>query len=380
MKIGIVSQYYPPEPANIPAQLAEGLRDRGHDVRVITGYPNYPEGKLYPSFKRRKREIRGGIRVRRIPLFIDHSQSALKRMLNYVSFGFSVAAHRRLLADCDIIYVYATQPTPALGLMGLPYVLHVQDLWPDTIVGSGMTGRAGRVIERALTPWLRRLYQRARAVIGISPTMTGTLVRRGAPADRAHFVYNWANEGVTPTGENLLPRRGIVYAGNLGEMQALDTVVEAARISGEHVYLVGAGTQEAHLREIAPENVTFVGRVQPEQMGDVNAQSDFQVVSLRDLPLFRFTIPSKTQNALAAGIPVIAAVPGDVAHIITENGLGFAVPPEDPEALAEAFQAAAALSDEERAAMGVRARQYYEANMSLQAGIDQIETILEAQK
>ncbi len=388
MKIGIVTQYYPPEPASIPAHLAEGLRDRGHQVRVLTGFPNYPAGELYDGYRQRRRhtETVNGIHVRRAPLYIDHSQNPVKRLVNYLTFGLSAAREWAWLRRCDVIYVYATQLTPAIGpdLWGVPYVLHVQDLWPDSILGSSMVGRAGRVVENVLSPWIRRLYRRAAATIGISPKMRDTLVERGVPEDRAHYVYNWANEGVPQTGQVDIPRRpgvvNIVYAGNFGEMQALDNVMEAARLAGEgfHLYLVGSGTHEAQLRAEAPDNVTFVGRVDPSQMGAVNRQSDFQLVSLKDLPLFEFTIPSKTQNAFAEGIPIIASIPGDVARIVTEQQLGFAAEPENPESLAAAFRSAAALSVEDREMMGNRAQSYYQQQMSQQAGIDRIEAILEA--
>ena len=123
-------------------------------------------------------------------------------MANYVSFGLSAATARSFAREVDVVYVYATQMTPALGPWlwrltgGAPYVLHVQDLWPDSITGSSLVkgGLGARVVDAALTLGSPSVYRHAAAVIGIAPTMVETLIKRGVDRRKAHLVYNWADE------------------------------------------------------------------------------------------------------------------------------------------------------------------------------------------
>ena len=399
MKIAIVTQYYAPEAIRIPDALARRLAARGHEVRVITGYPNYPDGELFPHYKQRWNHVESveGVQVRRVPLFISHSYNPIARFANYLTFGWSAAFARTWVRSADVVYVYATQMTPAIGpslwhaIFRTPYVLHVQDLWPESVTGSSMVGGgiAKRVIEGLLRPWLRYLYRTASATIAIAPSMARMLVERGVPRNRIHTVLNWSATESDADAIEKTPSRShvsIVYAGNLGDHQSLDTVIEAAnavkRLENLRVTIVGSGVAEKKLRELArsldAHNVTFKGRVAPEEMGKIYAESDFQIVSLKDLKIFDGTIPSKLQASLFHGIPVITTVRGDVKKLVQANGIGFACDPEDVEQLAGAFRQAAALEPEQRARMGKVAKDYYDRSMSIDSGVTQIEEILQS--
>ena len=398
MRVLIVSQYYPPEAVPLPADLAHGLAQRGHRVKVLTGYPNYPTGRVFPGYRQRWRstEDDGGVQVWRVPLFADHSQSAVRRLLNYASFALSSATARRLSRGADVVYVYATQMTAGFGPWlwrvtgGRPYVLHVQDLWPDSIVGSSMMtgGTKAKVVSGVLGPWLRSAYRRAGAVIGIAPTMVSTLVSRGTPAERTHLVYNWADAGepVTPA----LPpaerdRAVVVYAGNVGDMQDLATAVHAAHATvdaGVELTIVGDGVLKPELQALATrlgaDNVRFLDPVPRERMAEVYAAADYALVSLKDMPVFRGTIPSKLQAVLAAGLPVITTVQGDVRALVEGAAAGLTADAEDVGSMTDAFRAAAALPAEERAAMGRRGRDLYDTSFSRDSGISTIERLLTA--
>jgi len=393
----IVSQYYPPENAAIPAALARALTERGHCVRVLTGYPNYPEGRIFEGYRQRwrARERHDEVDVLRVPLFIDHSQSALRRMLNYASFAASAATARRFAAGADVIYVYATQMTPALGPWlwrltgGAPYVLHVQDLWPDSITGSSLVsaGRGAQVIDALLGPWLRAVYRRAADVIGIAPTMVATLVDRGVAQPRAHLVYNWAEEQDAAPPAYVPAADGttrLLYAGNVGDMQDLETAVRAvhqARDAGVHLTIVGDGVALLRVRELAEDlgatNVAFKGRVPSDQIGELYQQADFALVTLKDLPAFTGTIPSKFQAALASGVPVITTVHGDLRNLVEQLGVGFTANAEDAASLELALRSAAGCDQRERQALRDRARNAYSSQFSRQAGTDAIATIIE---
>jgi colanic acid biosynthesis glycosyl transferase WcaI len=396
MKILIVSQYYAPENVAIPSTLARSLAAKGHRVSVLTGYPNYPEGRLFDGYRQRwrAREADGTVDVLRVPLWIDHSQGAVRRILNYASFGLSAATAFAFGRDADVIYVYATQMTPALApwlwrvFGGAPYVLHVQDLWPDSIAGSSLvSGRAARTVNAALTPWLSSVYRRAAAVIGIAPTMVQTLIERGVDPRRAHLVYNWADEQPLAGAATEPPRQrgaSILYGGNVGDMQDLETAVRAAhqaRDAGVTLTIVGDGVALPRVRAVAEQlgstNVTFLGRVPPEQMGAYHRSADYALVTLKDLPAFKGTIPSKLQTALSHGRPVITTVQGDVRTLVDELGVGFTADAEDAEALESAFRRAAALAGPARTDMAERARSAYSGRFSLEAGIAAVEQVLQ---
>ncbi|MHC9045959.1 glycosyltransferase family 4 protein [Microbacterium saperdae] len=398
MKVLIVTQYYPPEAVPLPADLARGLAERGHSIKVLTGYPNYPTGRIFPGYRQRWRgsETQDGVELHRVPLFADHSQSALKRMLNYFSFALSSATARRLSRGADIIYVYATQMTAGFGPWlwrvtgGRPYVLHVQDLWPDSITGSSLVagGAKERLISGMLGPWLRSAYRRAAAVIGIAPTMVSTLVERGVAPERAHLVYNWADAG-QPVESALAPistpRAEIVYAGNVGDMQDLGTAVRAAHAAaddGVALTIVGDGVARQSLRELADEigarNVRFEDPVPRDRMPEIYARADYALVSLKDMPVFRGTIPSKFQAVLSAGIPVVTTVQGDVRALVEGASVGLTADAESVGSLEAAFRSAAALTPEERTSMAERGRSMYDTLFSRESGISRIEELLSA--
>lgn len=400
MKIAIVSQYYHPEPVAIPTTLAEELARRGHQVTVVTGFPNYPDGRVYSGYRLRSRQVETvrGVRVLRVPLFPDHSGRALLRMANYATFAASSTVAMAALRSADAVYVYATQMTAALGpqlwrtLGRAPYVLHVQDLWPESITGSSLvSGRVAQTIDAVLEPWLRSAYRRASHVIAIAPTMAASLESRGVDRAKLTTLLNWADESPIQSRDAPIQIRGsgerleIVYAGNLGDLQGLETAIRAMalleRPNHAHLHLFGSGVAEPQLRELAASlairNVTFHGRVPPSALAAVARQSDFQLVSLRDLPIMLGTIPSKLQASLRDGVPVIASVGGDVKRLVEAFGFGLAVSPEDPGALAKAIQAAISLDGASREAMARRARHTYKTTMSLEHGVDVIERLLE---
>lgn len=401
-RVLIVSQFYWPEGTSYAEDLAIALSARGHRVRVITGYPNYPAGEIYPGYRQRwraKERIRD-IQVLRVPLFIDHSQSAVRRALNYSSFGLSVASARDFARNADVVYVYATQMTAAFGpwlwrvLGGTPYVLHVQDLWPDSIVGSSLVGnpRVGGAITRTLTPGLREAYRRAAGIVGIAPTMVRILQDRGAAPERTHLVYNWSSDSnmlaaETPTVAvpNKDARIRFIFAGNTGDMQDLETLVRAAHLCRDddlEVLIVGDGIALPRLRQLADQlgaaHVKFTGAVPESDMPHFYRSSDFGLVTLKDLPAFRGTIPSKLQAQLAFGLPVVTTVQGDVRSMVEANGLGFAAEPENPESLAAVLREAASISDSARRILSDRALETFHRQFAESSGVTKLEHILVA--
>lgn len=402
MRIGIVTQWYSPEPIFIAGNLAEELAARGHTVKVLTTFPNYPLGRIYPGYRQRwgHRTTTERLTVRRVPIYPNHDSSAARRAVNLLSFAASSSlAAPRFLSDVDVVYSYSPPPTtfaaPAVlrRFQRIPIVLHVQDMWPESVTASAIApgGRAGRMIDRGLAATMRHLYRNSAAIAVIAPSMAELVVRRGADPGRVRVVLNWTDERLfrpeTPTAQARRTlgdrgRRTIMYAGNMGPFQRVETAIRAAAAVADraNLVLVGSGTEEEDARRLAADiradNVRFLGRRPPEQMVALYAAADFQLVTLRDLPALRGTVPSKLQAALACGSPVIVSANGDAADLVASTGVGLTCPAEDWRALAERFAAAAAMPADELTAMGRRARQVYQERMSLRVGADQIEDML----
>lgn len=399
MKILVVSQYFPPENTPIPASVSDGLNAAGHQVRVLTGFPNYPTGRLVSGYRQawRTHEQVHGIDVLRVPLWVDHSQSVIRRTLNYGSFALSAATASGFARGADVIYVYATQMTPALGPWlwriagGAPYVLHVQDLWPDSIMGSSLvgSGRATKLVDTLLTPWLTSVYRRSAAVVGIAPSMVEMLAERGVARSKLHLVYNWADErqAVRTADRDARPSSDggatILYAGNVGDMQALEVAVQAARNARDarvRLQIVGDGMALSRVKALAhalqAENVEFHERVPQAEMTRYYSGADYALVSLKDLPAFRGTIPSKVQNSLAHGLPLITTVQGDVRKIVEDAGVGHTADSESVVSLENAFRQAASDSAQTRRLMTQKALIMHTERFSRSAAITAIEGIL----
>jgi glycosyltransferase involved in cell wall biosynthesis len=395
MKIGILSYHFPPEPAFIPGSLAEELAARGHEVRVLTGFPDYPGGHVYPGWRQRWRHQTHSERltVRRVPRYAAGDGSA--RMASWLSFAGSVAlTGRRYLGDVDALYVFQLPAVTfaAAGLLRLlgrvPTVLHVQDVWPEEEPSrAGETRRwSGR-----LDATLRRIYQEAGAVAVTAPSMRDLVVAGGADPDRVRVVLNWTDERIfRPTeasraARNLIRRddRSVVmHAGTIGVRQGLETAVRAAAALGDRLdlVLVGSGAEERRVRGLAAElradNVRFVDRRSPPDMPELYAAADYQLVMLRDLPELRGMVPGKLQAALSCAAPVVASAGGDTVALVERARAGLSCPPEDWAALADRFWLASAIPPPARAEMGRRGRDAYLREMSLRTGVDRIEGLL----
>lgn len=404
MRIAFISQWYDPETgsAAIPGSIVRALSCRGHDVTVVTGYPNYPTGKIYPGYRIRllRRERCDGTEVLRIPIYPAHGSNPLKRALFFLSFMISGSTWGAWLSrSADAALVYSTSSTVGLAAVVLrrvfrvPVVLYIQDLWPDSVMASGMVkGPVGRVAWGALS-WLARLgYEAADRVAVISPGMRDVLVERGVNADKIDLVYNWVDEemfkpvaAVKGTPETF----DVMYAGNLGKVQGLDVAVRAMTLLRDRpeirLRLVGGGVAEEALKGLVTEfglegRVLFEGSRPLTQMASILASADLQLVCLKNLPLFRATMPSKTQAVLACALPVLISAPGDVADLVSRSRSGLAVPPEDPEGLARAIRSFADMSPDQRARFGANGRRFYERELSSSVGSERLEASLQAAK
>lgn len=272
MRIGIISQFYAPEPgpAQLPTALAECLQQRGHQVRVVTGFPNYPLGELAGGYTlhRKQDEERGGALVRRVYLHPDHG-SARGRAANYASFGASsVVNGLNFLRGAEALWVNASPitlawPIWAARALGIPTVSHILDLWPESLYGTGFGDRlSGPIANRLLHAWTNSIYRGSDKVAYISPSVGDLLQRRGVPRDKLHYIPMWADEQVfRPHGHSMrrelnIPSDAIVvtYAGALGRAQGILPLIDACSMVDDPRFvciIAGSGVEEDAVRDVA---------------------------------------------------------------------------------------------------------------------------------
>ena len=377
MKLLFLSMHYAPEPCDSrTSRLARLMAARGHRAQALTSFPNYPHGRVYDGYRQRLRERKtvNGVEVVRVPMFPDHSLSCKRRALSYLSFGASAAFLGGLFTSRpDVLWIHHPPLTTALAgwllatVKRVPYVLEIHDLWPETLVSTGM------VREGFVTRGIRRvcdfLHHRATAIVVTSPGMKRNLVGHGTDADKIRVFPQFADERAfraEPRDEEfgrthaLEGRFNVVFAGNIGTAQVLDVVLDAASSLGDlplvQFVVLGDGVERARLEAAARErdlaNVRFLGHRPGAEMPAFFAWADALLVHLKNDPLFSITIPSKTQAYLAAGRPILCGVAGDAADVVASAGAGLVFPPEDATALTDAVRRLAAMPSEAREAMG----------------------------
>jgi glycosyltransferase involved in cell wall biosynthesis len=305
--------------------------------------------------------------------------------------SFAVAASfgaLRLLGSSDLNVVYASPATAAAPALvaklrhGVPYVLVVQDVWPDSVFAAGFLteGPIHRTAHDWLSTFVNSVYRHASHIVVISEGMRRLLISRGVPAERLTVIYNWASEqdGLSPL---TFPNRSkveplhLMYAGNVGAPQGLDNVIRAlARVPREkfHFTIVGGGSGLQSLRELVRReglsNVDFKEPVSPSALRQLQAGAHVHLVSLIDDPLFRVTIPSKLQELMNSGVAILAVAPGEVADLVSQAAAGLAVTPGDDSTLADALMDLSDRPNEWFSACGLSGRRFYQARMGSAVG------------
>ena len=386
MKILVVSHYFWPEQFRIN-DLVLALKERGHDVSVLTGMPNYPSGKLFEGYSwwKKRYDNMDGVPVYRVPMFLRREGRGWQLALNYLSFvifGCLLAPWYFRKQDFDVIFVYEPSPftvgVPAIlmrKLKNAPILFWVQDLWPESLSAAGAV--KSPAVLKAVGRIVRWIYSRCDRVLVQSQSFFDPAVQAGAIREDTLYYPNWAESFYRPLSpsevvlDNVNMPNGfrIMFAGNLGEAQSLETIVAAAsRLKHEteiQWVLIGDGRRANWMRsEVKRQglsgSVSFLGSYPAEDMPDFFASTDLLLVTLKADEVFAQTIPSKIQTYMACGRPIVAAVNGEGAKVIREAGAGLAVAAEDDEALADAVLAFYRMRESERTEMGRSARIYYE--------------------
>jgi colanic acid biosynthesis glycosyl transferase WcaI len=402
MRVLIFSQYYYPEPIPKPHELAEKLHSDGHEVSVLTGYPHYPAGKLADGYRHglMMREKIRNIPVLRLFEMPYENTKPMQRMINYLSFMCTSILGAFLTPKVDVMYVWHPPLTIGLAawaiakIKGIPFIYDVQDIWGHFTVLSGMVKEGSLTIKviRRLERWVG-----AQADHLIVQTEAGRdyFVERGVRPERIAILPHWIDEQMFAEAgladrERLRREMNwqdefiVLFAGNLGTVQGLDSVVEAAqRIPNgkAKIVFVGDGTDKPRLEKIAEElkvgdKLQFVDRQPIERMPAFMAAADALLINLKKSEFTKFVIPSKTVAYLASGKPILMSAGGASEDLIREARAGLTVEPDDSEKLAEAIDEMCRMSKDELNRLGANGRDFLLKYLSKNKVIAEYENLI----
>lgn len=398
MKILIVSQYFWPESFRIN-DVAAGLVERGHEVTVLTGMPNYPQGWFYDGYGpvKPREEDYGGVRVLRVPLLPRRSSGNVWLSLNYLSFAVSASLLGPFVCrgEYNLILVYEPSPVtvgiPAVVLKwvkGLPIMFWVQDLWPESL--SAAEAVHDQRILNAVALLVRFIYKHCDRVLVQSRAFAPRVESLGVEPEDVLYFPNWAEELYRPVDPDTLsaeraempPGFTMMYAGNVGAAQSFETILEAAGRLRDRPDISWVIMGEGRMRDWVArrvkqmgleKSVLLLGSRPIEAMPRYFALADVLLVSLRKAPIFSLTIPSKIQSYLASGRPILASLDGEGARVIRESGAGLVSPAQDAQGLAESVLEMYNRPSDERREMGRSGRAYFEEHFRREKLLDRLE-------
>lgn len=379
-RVLVLTQVFHPEPNFITADVAKALA-RNCDVTVVTAHPNYPHGRFYPGtrFLRVERSVSNGVVIWRVPFFPDHSLSTVRRAISYLSFAAVAAAVAPFVAGRpDTVWVYYGPFTTGISSLFFKLVYRSRlvftcaDLWPESFMAAGVV--KSRLVMSLAGAYNRALHRAADLIVCATRGTRRRFEEDGIPPERLTVIPVWIG-GTGELARQVRPRypesMGIVYTGNLGPAQKIDTLILAAAAlqqegSPVRFDIYGSGASEEELRALADRigatNVNFHGRVPLEEAFNASASGLAQIICLRPSPLFTKTVPSKLFSAFAAASPILYGLQGEAQTLAAESRGGISFDPSDPQTLVNAVKKLLSLSVSDRDAMRARLRQYFFEN------------------
>jgi colanic acid biosynthesis glycosyl transferase WcaI len=397
VKILYISQYFPPEmgaPAARAAELAYHWAQAGHDVSILTGFPNHPTGVVPEEWRPRLRrliykETIEGVQVFRTWLWPLPNRKAHERMRNYASFCISAAVRGMAIPRPDVII--ATSPQLLVGLAGwwlvfsrqIPFVFEVRDLWPESLTAVGV-GDENSLLHRTLAKIAGFLYQKADRIVVVTPAFREHLIRHWrVPEEKIAVVENGVETDLfSPQSEasNQAIRRHlnaeekflVCYIGTMGNAHGLETLLDAAATLQHDqpnvlFLLIGEGAEKERIKSLAQScnlaNILFLDQQPREKIPAFISASDASLVLLKKTEVFKTVIPTKMLEFMSCARSVILGVDGQAREIVEAAGAGLIIEPENSEALAQAIQSLAAQPDL-RAKLGQKGREYILRNFS----------------
>lgn len=383
MKILVVTQYFWPEQFRIN-DLCNALVERGHEVTVYTGLPNYPEGKFFKGYSLKGPYVEnyGKIKVIRTPLIPRGNKKSIQLIANYLSFFIisTLLAPFLLREKYDKIFIYQLSPVfsaiPAIfikKLKSIPIIMWVTDLWPESLSATGVVkNKKALSFVQKIVNWI---YRNSDIIYISSEGFKNKIKANGIDEKKIKFWPQWAEAlfDRKVSEEELstldLPNGFIImFAGNIGTSQDFETIIEAAKILKDekdvHFVILGDGLMKNWAENKTKEyninsNFHFLGRKPVDQMPLYYKKADVMLVSLTDTELFSITIPSKIQSYLAAGKPVLASLNGEGANVINKWNAGKSCPASSPLELANTILSMSKLNKDELHVLGQNALKCY---------------------
>jgi glycosyltransferase involved in cell wall biosynthesis len=377
-----------------------GLKERGYEVVVLTGKPNYPKGKFYDgySFNSTDKENWNGIEIYRSRLIPRGKGGGIPLFLNYISFAlFASLKVFFIKGKFDRIFVYEPSPI-TVGIPAIiakikfksPIYFWVQDLWPESISAAG--GVKNKFIISILDSLTRFIYKQSKIILVQSLAFKPYINAQNVEMKNIVYFPN-STEGYyqiqakDPEYENRLPSGfNMIFAGNIGEAQSFDTLLEAAFLLKKdnipvNWIILGDGRAKEYVKKKISSlnlesNFILLGSFPSTEMPYFFSCADALIVSLKKDKIFSFTIPAKVQSYLACGKPIIGSLDGEGARVILEANAGFSAQSENYKALADCVRKMYHLSDEERLLLGRNARNYFEQEFEREKLLDKLESIL----
>jgi glycosyltransferase involved in cell wall biosynthesis len=406
MKLLVVSQYFWPENFII-SDFVRKLAERGHEVVVATGKPNYPDGQVFPGYRAggmARERFLGQVDVVRVPIWPRGRGGVINLALNYLSFVFSgLVCFPWLLRSrsFDAILVFApspiTQVIPAILLRWLKQAhlaVWVQDMWPESLEATGFIHNAG--VLKAVGVLVRWIYARSDTLLLQSRAFQVPMARYADPEKLVYFP-NSVDPDLEAGAPDALPvelsrllaqRFCVVFAGNIGKAQAVETVVQAAVLLRDQpdvcLVLVGSGSMldwvQGQKALLKLDNLVLPGRFPGESMPELFRKASALLVTLKSGGVLAHTVPSKIQAYLAAGRPIVAALQGEGGKVVEDAGAGMVCEPENAQALANCIRRMYALPDSMRDVMGQKGRACFDGNFDMNRQVARLVDILQARR
>ncbi|SEI77023.1 Glycosyltransferase involved in cell wall bisynthesis [Alkalibacterium gilvum] len=383
----VISQYFYPEQFRINDICTEWVK-RGYKVTVVTGIPNYPQGKYFDGFGlfKKRKEKYNGIDIIRLPL-IPRGNNSLMLVLNYLSFvlsGYIWKVFTKIKADYVFVFEVSpmTQALPGVWYAdktNIPCYLYVQDLWPENV--EIITGIKNKYIINAIGKMVDYIYQGCTKIFTTSKSFTKSIHERGVPMEKIEYWPQFAEDFYEPLDKEVVPEIpvddafNIIFAGNIGMAQGLDILPQVANIikdqSSQKIRfnIVGDGRFKNDFINIVDDMklndmFNFIPKQPATRIPELMAANDAAYLGLTDSPLFAKTIPAKLQSYMACGIPSIASASGETAKIINESKSGFCSEPGNVGELANNIISLTTRIEKERKQYGINARDYYDKHFN----------------
>jgi glycosyltransferase involved in cell wall biosynthesis len=396
MKILFISQYFYPETFKGNDIVFDFVK-RGHEVTVLTGKPNYPEGKFYKGygFLKKNEEVINGAKIIRAPIYPRKNGKGIHLILNYISFVFFsyFTCVFRIRDKYDLIFVQQLSPVtmalPGLWLrkkQNIPLYLWVLDLWPESILAA--SNFKNKLIIKLIGNLVAKIYNQSDVIL-ISSKYFEKSIKSKLINQNKEILYfpNWAEDVFTKSNlqnSSVIPDLpsgfNIMFAGNVGESQDFETIIKVAELTLSddiNWIIVGEGRkldwikEQIQIRQLT--NVYLVGRHPIETMPRFFNKADVMLVSLKDEPVFSLTVPAKIQAYMASSKIILGSLNGEGNIIINESGCGFAVNAGNPKLLSEKAVLLKNLPQNKLIEMQMKSKQYYEHNFSKKILFDSLE-------